>query len=357
MTTAVPTTTDEAARRRQAALFLQMTRDSGENRPSTLPYNRPLLLRLCYQHALSEEARARFLEAFFERVGRDRNGEETESAASPTGDSGTESSCRYATAIDDFADHLVDHLFLPLKAAATCAFNSVLNARRSSAATPGSLLEGTEAGPQEDAPQQGPHGEADQQRTVCIFPPSPMTNADEDGDLSEAGQRAASLFSLLDDMALSLLHTPSSRLAEQTHNTVRLDEYASHAFSRFQLVLVPAGGGSTEPPAYRLEAVDAEGNVATPSTSAVVVQHASPRLLALHCAIARILYASGVGQWIDAVLDDTAVEDLDADGTTNLGRLMQLRLDGWWNGSGQTGRGDDLASQFWVESSSFAVET
>ena len=58
----------------------------------------------------------------------------------------------------------------------------------------------------------------------------------------------------------------------------------------------------------------------------------SARLLAIHRAIALILHLSGAGEYIDHILRDMEEPMVKSDGTTELGRLVGLRLGGWWNG-------------------------
>jgi len=58
----------------------------------------------------------------------------------------------------------------------------------------------------------------------------------------------------------------------------------------------------------------------------------SRRLLAIHRAIALILHLSGAGSYIDDILRDLDELDVKSDGSTKLGRLIGLRLGGWWNG-------------------------
>ncbi len=85
-------------------------------------------------------------------------------------------------------------------------------------------------------------------------------------------------------------------------------------------------------------------------------------LLALHAAIGRILQGSGAAAHIDRILADTAAEDLAADGQSHLGLLMQLRLDGWWDGGSGRGSGrgggrgggrEGGSGDVWVETSTF----
>jgi hypothetical protein len=58
----------------------------------------------------------------------------------------------------------------------------------------------------------------------------------------------------------------------------------------------------------------------------------SPRLLAVHSAIAHILHLSAAARHIDKILEDLDQRDIMADGSTELGYLAKLRVHGWWNG-------------------------
>ena len=55
----------------------------------------------------------------------------------------------------------------------------------------------------------------------------------------------------------------------------------------------------------------------------------SPRLLAVHRAIAHILRLSGAGEYIDRLLRDMDEQGIQADGSTELDRLVRLSLGGW----------------------------
>ena len=58
----------------------------------------------------------------------------------------------------------------------------------------------------------------------------------------------------------------------------------------------------------------------------------SPRLLAVHSAIAHILHLSTAGYYIDKILEDLDEKDISPDGSTELGYLVGLRVQGWWTG-------------------------
>lgn len=55
------------------------------------------------------------------------------------------------------------------------------------------------------------------------------------------------------------------------------------------------------------------------------------KILRVHCAIAHIMKLSGAGEYIERILRDMEDADVKADGSTNLGYLTGLRLDGWLN--------------------------
>ncbi|OAA54777.1 hypothetical protein SPI_08648 [Niveomyces insectorum RCEF 264] len=59
----------------------------------------------------------------------------------------------------------------------------------------------------------------------------------------------------------------------------------------------------------------------------------SPRLLALHRAIAHILRLSGAGEYIDWIFRDTEERAVRADGSSALGRMVSLGLGGWLDGA------------------------
>jgi hypothetical protein len=67
-------------------------------------------------------------------------------------------------------------------------------------------------------------------------------------------------------------------------------------------------------------------------TDSRTIDPPSPRLLAVHSAIAHILYLSAAGRYIDSILEDLDKGDISADGSTPLGLLATLRFQGWWDG-------------------------
>ncbi|UPK90256.1 hypothetical protein LCI18_001191 [Fusarium solani-melongenae] len=64
-------------------------------------------------------------------------------------------------------------------------------------------------------------------------------------------------------------------------------------------------------------------------TESRTIDPPSPRLLAIHRAVAHILQLSAAGEYIDSLLRDLEECGIRADGSTGLDRLVKLRLDGW----------------------------
>ncbi|KAK2735071.1 hypothetical protein FQN57_001351 [Myotisia sp. PD_48] len=58
----------------------------------------------------------------------------------------------------------------------------------------------------------------------------------------------------------------------------------------------------------------------------------SAKLLALHCAIARILQLSAAGAYVDRIIRDMEEVWVPSDGSAELGRIVGLKLGGWFDG-------------------------
>ncbi len=67
-------------------------------------------------------------------------------------------------------------------------------------------------------------------------------------------------------------------------------------------------------------------------TDSRTIDPPSPRLLAVHCAIAHILHLSAAGRHIDKILRNLDQGDILVDGSTPLGYFAALRIHGWWDG-------------------------
>lgn len=59
------------------------------------------------------------------------------------------------------------------------------------------------------------------------------------------------------------------------------------------------------------------------------IEPPSPRLLAIHSAIAHILHLSAAGAFIDRILNDLDEQAARTDGSTPLGQLVNLQFNRW----------------------------
>jgi hypothetical protein len=122
---------------------------------------------------------------------------------------------------------------------------------------------------------------------------------------------------------------------DRPRNALTLTFTIHNLFSNFDIFFEPVP--DAEPHTYRIGSFlhpdIARGMLPAARTvrltESSTIDTPSPRLLAIHRAIGHILYLSAAGRYIDKILDD--VEDpggqgVQADGSTNLGRLVHLGL-------------------------------
>lgn len=120
---------------------------------------------------------------------------------------------------------------------------------------------------------------------------------------------------------------------DRPRNALTLRSFLHELFGDFQIYFEPV---ESKENTYRIETFIPLVLTSLPVTRELfvtesrVIELPSPRLLAVHCAIAHILHLSAAGDYIDKIIRDfeepAAVR---ADGSTELGRLVQLRLDDW----------------------------
>jgi hypothetical protein len=114
------------------------------------------------------------------------------------------------------------------------------------------------------------------------------------------------------------------------------------AFKIFFEPVESVGGESAEPHTYRIEGFESPWvyNNVIPVTRTLYLTESrtidppSPRLLAIHRAIAHVLHLSAAGDYIDKILDDLEAirgQGAQTNGSTDLGRLVHLGL--WLDGA------------------------
>ena len=122
-------------------------------------------------------------------------------------------------------------------------------------------------------------------------------------------------------------------------NALTLTHKMHDLFGNFRIYFEPVPGA--EPHTYRIESflrpTFVGGLLPVSRTLFLADSHTidppSPRLLAIHSAIAHILHLSAAGNYIDKILrdlEDAGEQGAQADGSTDLGRIVHLGL--WLNG-------------------------
>ena len=127
---------------------------------------------------------------------------------------------------------------------------------------------------------------------------------------------------------------------DRPRNAMTLTHNLHQDFGDFQIYFEPAGPANT----YRIQTfLPAAMHPFLPITRQLLltedrtIEPPSPRLLAVHAAIANILHLSAAGRYIDRILDDFDGDTAQDDGSTHLGQLVHLKMAGWLVSAGIEG--------------------
>ncbi|EFY85509.1 hypothetical protein MAC_08456 [Metarhizium acridum CQMa 102] len=335
--------------------------ENQSNITTNSPYNRPKLLRLTFEYATTEESKDNVLRAFFNSIG-----------LSMTGD--VDLSCKKTEAnvwfsIKGFADSLIDNFFLPLKASTrrapqySPAYHSAV--KRSRTAEPS--LTGTSGRLKTlrgDCLVRDRHrcvisGKFDQEQAVkrvheCgdnavddhgsllfgetfdilevahILPHS-LTQCNSDSELDKSRIAALEILNMFDNDVVPLIEGPE---IDRPRNALTLTSSLHFFFSGFEIFFEPL---KDMPNTYKIDTFlpYAALNNLLPKTRTLFVTEQrtidppSARPLAIHRAIAHILHLSAAGLYIRRILQDAEDQNVQADGSTALDKLVQLRMAGW----------------------------
>jgi HNH endonuclease len=129
---------------------------------------------------------------------------------------------------------------------------------------------------------------------------------------------------------------------DRPRNAITLTNSLHDVFGNFDIFFEPPA--SDHPPhTYRISSLLPDGFLPDlPVTRTLYLSKSrtidppSPRLFALHRAIAHILHLSGAGDYIDKMFRDVEKNGIQANGSTELGRLVTLGLHGWLDGAVHT---------------------
>ncbi|CAK44086.1 uncharacterized protein An01g11840 [Aspergillus niger] len=174
-------------------------------------------------------------------------------------------------------------------------------------------------------------GEFQYLEVAHILPYSLTTLAQGESELSEAKRK---VFRILDMFDPGLSHRLDGPNIDRPINALTLTLDYHRLFSGFQIYFEPTG----RPHEYKIDSLEESTFLRDPFFPVTrtlslspnqSIDSPDPRLLRVHCAIAHIMKLSGAGDYIEKVLRDMQEVEVKADGSTNLGYLMGLRLNGW----------------------------
>lgn len=144
------------------------------------------------------------------------------------------------------------------------------------------------------------------------------------------------VFRILDMFDPGLSHRLDGPNIDRSVNALTLTLDYHRLFGEFQIYFEPTG----RPLEYKIDSLENSPFLRDPLfpvtrtltlSPNLTIDPPDPRLLRVHSAIAHIMKLSGAGDYIERVLRDMQEVDVQADGSTNLGYMMGLRLNGWLN--------------------------
>ncbi|KAF2454343.1 hypothetical protein BDY21DRAFT_353691 [Lineolata rhizophorae] len=341
---------------------------SSSSSSSSNRYNRPRLVRLTFEHALSEESKDNVLRAFFrfmpspmdEDKDIDFTNEDLEKEV-------------YSSLIG-FAEYLLNNFFLPLKASSrktpqpSPVYHSAVQEAQGAqefAGTPtrlstlrGSCLvrdrhrcvitrrfdlaEAERRIGRSGSSAQDDDGEllANETRDwekleVAHILPHSLTKVGLDSQSERSKQAALMILNMFDN---GVAHLIEGIDIDRPRNAITLTPTLHWQFGSFRNFFTPSA--DHQPHTYRIDShlpVLLRGPLPVTRslylTETRTIDPPSPRLLAVHRAISYILHLSAAGEYIDKILEDIEEQGIRADGSTELGRLVSLRLYGWLDGT------------------------
>ncbi|KAK4134731.1 hypothetical protein BT67DRAFT_441885 [Trichocladium antarcticum] len=173
---------------------------------------------------------------------------------------------------------------------------------------------------------------------VAHILPHSLTKADPGSELNSTREAALAILNMF-DMGISYLIEGAE--IDRPRNALTLTHLLHQAFRDFRVFFVPVV--DSQPHTYRIDSFLPRQLMRDPPLPVTrtlylaknrTVDPPSARLLAVHCAIAHILHLSAAGEYIDRILLDAEEHGIQADGSTEVGRLVCLGLHGWVDGVG-----------------------
>ncbi|KAI0443156.1 hypothetical protein F4803DRAFT_333530 [Xylaria telfairii] len=326
-------------------------------------YSPPRLISLTYKYALSDTARDNFLRAFFQSIDLPVVRESDTDDGDGDGDPET-----FRSSVFDFAEYLMEHFFTPLKASSkktpqpSPVFRSAIGrvqAGHSFVGTPERLsaLRGAclvrdhhrcvishrfdRAEAQARMEKDGETSALDDDGNLLyrdkpsaplevahIIPHSLMT-VDANSELAPSKQAALAILNMFD---IGVVHEIEGSNIDRPRNALTLTHDNHLAFGNFEIFFEHVADHT-----YRIDTLKSRYIFPDFPLARTLylsenrtIDPPSPRLLAIHRAIAHILHLSAAAGYIDGLLRDMEEQGVcAADGSTEIGRLLKLRLRGF----------------------------
>ncbi|KAI3320936.1 hypothetical protein HD806DRAFT_537590 [Xylariaceae sp. AK1471] len=342
--------------------FLPASENDSSARSQT--YSPPRLISLTYKYALSDEARDNFLRAFFQSIDipivKDGTGDDDD------GDPETLRSSVFA-----FADYLMDQFFLPCKKTPQpspvfhSAVDRVQGGPQTFAGTPDRLsaLRGAclirdhhrcvishrfdafelqaridKVGETNALDDDGNFLSQDPNHPAVLevahIIPHSLMKGDANSELSPSKKAALAILNMFDSGVVYMIEGGD---IDRPRNALTLTRDFHVYFGEFKIFFEPVL--DSQPHTYRMNSFLSRLLLRDPAFPLTRTLHLSedrtidppsPRLLALHSAIAHILHLSAAGEYIDKLLREMEGQGVcAADGSTELDRLLRLGLRGW----------------------------
>ncbi|KAK5631465.1 hypothetical protein RRF57_007179 [Xylaria bambusicola] len=332
--------------------------DSSQYKPS-------LLVRYTYEYALSDESRDNFLRAFFRALALSLTGQDN--------DKDLDDLENLRSRFFGFASHLLDIFFLLSNYLSP--FISSLGGRHAKASTkkdtatitrislgcraspgrraglgwdtrqvvpasrglshprPPSLLIGLRLPVIDDGTLLREDLNPFDALEVAHILPHSLMKADAGCELNPSKQAALAVLNMFDS---GIVHLINGSNINRPRNAITLTTFFHLLFSNFQVFFESIT--DQQPHTYRINSFHPRHLLREPALPIIrtlylindrSIDPPSPRLLAVHRAIAHILHFSAAGEYIDKLLRDMDEQGIQADGSTELDRLVRLRLGEW----------------------------
>ncbi|KAK4194462.1 hypothetical protein QBC40DRAFT_290706 [Triangularia verruculosa] len=318
------------------------------------PYNQPKLVRLTYDYARSEASKDMFLQVFFHLAELPIEGEDDINLHDESG--------RLGSVVSEFADYLFANLFLPLRTSSgktpqlspqgeggvqhfvgtpelvaslrgECLLRDryrCVISRRFDYEEAARRLENSPDAVDNDGSLLSAEAQFDRLEVAHILPHS-LTKTEKGAELVRSSTQAA--LDILNMFDNGVLHLIEGSDIDRPRNAITLTSTLHASFGSFHLFFEPVPDKENT---YRIQSFRSPlllRNLPVVRelflTEDRNIEPPSPRLLALHRAIGHILHLSGAGDYIDRILRDTEWKDTRADGSTQLGHLVSLKIQGW----------------------------